>query len=468
MRQDLILLERGHDELLVADPYHLRPLHVRRGRERILQVLAEAGPGLPVDALRARFPADGALVDLLAGHGILGPEHGRTEDGAAFPTPPGRKGRITLYLLVTEACNLRCVYCLDGSGTYDRQGTSGMSEAVAVRAVETCLSELAPGGRLEVAFFGGEPLLKWSLVKQVILACEERLRPVHPDKRLTYHLTSNLTVPPPDLEAWVARYGIRVLCGIDGPADVHDRCRVCAGGGPTHDRSAAVVRKLVDAGAEVTLRATVTALNEDRIEEVAAHHEALGGSSSLFVPLRPVDSDEQVVEDRLLPDPDKLIASALALRRSPSARARLFPFNDFSARIRPGVRHPVACGAPLGTTRVVRPNGDVYPCIYLVGRPQHLLGNVAGRLDDAPLSRMMAELHVDRREDCAGCAWRYACGGGCQVMVAARALGRTRPRTAEYARAITCDFSRALLAAGLWEAVDRAGRTRESPAGGLP
>lgn len=185
MRQDLILLERGHDELLVADPYHLRPLHVRRGRERILQVLAEAGPGLPVDALRARFPADGALVDLLAGHGILGPEHGRTEDGAAFPTPPGRKGRITLYLLVTEACNLRCVYCLDGSGTYDRQGTSGMSEAVAVRAVETCLSELAPGGRLEVAFFGGEPLLKWSLVKQVILACEERLRPVHPDKRLT-------------------------------------------------------------------------------------------------------------------------------------------------------------------------------------------------------------------------------------------------------------------------------------------
>jgi uncharacterized protein len=459
MRKDLILLERGADEQLLVDPFQLRPLHVRRGRERVGQILAEAEGELPVEALKARFPADGPLIDLLASHGILGPGHGLRDNRVAGPTPSGQKGRIALYLLVSEACNLRCVYCLNGSETYDRQGPAGMSEAVAVRAVETCLAELAPGGRLEVAFFGGEPLLQWPLVRQVIRACEERLKPAHPDRQLTYHLTSNLTLPPPDLEEWVTRHGIRVLCGIDGPAEIHDRCRVCAGGGPTHARSAAVIRRLVDAGAEVTLRATVTALNEDRIEEVAAHHEALGATSSLFVPLRPVNSDEQVVEDRMLPDPSKLITSALALRGGPSPRTRLFPFNDFSASIRPGARHPVACGAPHGTTYVVRPDGDVYPCIYLVGHPQYRLGNVTGPLDYSPLCRMMADLHVDHREECAACAWRYACGGGCQVMVFARALGRTRPKTAEYARAITCDFSRALLAASLWEAVDRANRT---------
>ena len=50
-----------------------------------------------------------------------------------------------------------------------------------------------------------------------------------------------------------------------------------------------------------------------------------------------------------------------------------------------------------GTTYVVRANGDVYPCIYPVGRPQYLLGNVSGALDHRPLAEMMDALHVDRR-----------------------------------------------------------------------
>ncbi len=461
--RDVIFLERGEDELLLVDSFQLRPLYVRRGRERIRQVLAEADRGLSLEALKARFPADGPLIDLLASHGVIGRAPAREEPPASGPTPSGRKGRVTLYLLVTEACNLRCTYCLDGSGTYDRRSPSGLKTDIAVRAVERCLAELAPGGRLEVAFFGGEPLLKWPRVKEILRACES-LRADHPEKRIIFHLTSNLTAPPEDLVEWVTRYGIRVLCGIDGPPDVHDHCRTYAGGGPSHGRSAETIRRLVAAGAEVTLRATVSSLNVGRIEEVAAHHEALGGATSLFVPLRPVNSDGQVVDERMLPDPATLIASALDLSRRPSAKARLFPFNDFSATVRPGARHPVACGAPHGTTYVVRPNGDVYPCIYLVGHPRYRLGNVAGPLDHEPLVRMMEELHVDRREDCAACAWRYACGGGCLVMVQARALGRNRPAVAEYARAITCDFSRALLGASLWEAADAARRVRGEPA----
>jgi uncharacterized protein len=460
--RDVILLERGSDELLLVDSFHLRPLYVRRGRARILQVLAEAQRDPSLEALRARFPGDAPLIELLERHGLVGRGGARPAVEASGPTPSGRKGRITLYLLITEACNLRCTYCLDGTETYDRRSPAGLSTETAVRAVETCLAELAVGGRLEVAFFGGEPLLRWPRVKEIIRACED-LRAANPDKKVVYHLTSNLTAPPEDLVEWVGRHGIRVLCGIDGPPDVHDRCRSYAGGGPSHARSAAAIRRLVDAGAEVTLRATVSSLNVHRLEEVAAHHDALGGATSLFVPLRPVNSDGRVVDERMLPDPPTLIASASSLGRRPSAKARLFPFNDFSATVRPGVRHPVACGAPHGTTYVVRTNGDVYPCIYLVGQPRYRLGNVAGALDEEPLARMMAELHVDRREECAACAWRYACGGGCLVMVQARALGPTRPAIAEYARAITCDFSRALLSASLWEAADAANSPRAEP-----
>ena len=142
------------------------------------------------------------------------------------------------------------------------------------------------GGTVEVAFFGGEPLLQWPLIKEIITHCEEQLKPAHSDKQIHYHLTSNLTLRPADLTQWVARHKISVLCGIDGPPEIHDRCRSYRGGGTSHAQSAETIRQLVEAGCRVTLRATITSVNQDCLAEVAAHHTRLGASSSLFVPVR--------------------------------------------------------------------------------------------------------------------------------------------------------------------------------------
>lgn len=445
MTKDLILLERGEDELLLAHSFHLRPLYVERGRERVKRLLAAAG-GRTADELRAAFPTDAELIRLLADHRILpgGPAP------AADEAPARGKGRITLYLLLGESCNMACSYCLNGSGTYRRDDPAGMSAETAFRGVKRCLDEAVPGGIVEVAFFGGEPLLHWPLVKETIRHCEEVLKPAHPDRRIRYHLTSNLTIRPPDLVEWVTRYDVSIVCGVDGPPEIQDRCRTLRGGGPSHARTAETVRQLTQAGARVTLRATITSANHDRLAEVAEHHARLGAASSLFIPVRPVNSDQESVPESLLPDPDRVVAAALDLGR---AGRNLFPFNDFSAEIRPGVRRTVACGAPRGTTYVVRPDGDIYPCIYMVGRPEYRLGNVAGTLDRRPLDGMMKTMHVDNREECRTCVWRYACGGGCPVMNLSRAAGA--PGVAEYSRRITCDVSRALLADSLWRLADR-------------
>ena len=462
-RRNLIVLERGDEELLLVDSFHLRPLYVRRGGDRIKSILAAAAEDHPADWLKETFQDDGPLIDLLVSHGIVAARPPASRGGktpAAEPKPAvaGEKGRITLYLLLSESCNLRCIYCLNGPKTYLTSERGRMSAKVAFASIELCLRELRSGGVVEVAFFGGEPLLQWGLIKEIIGHCEERLKPAHPDKQIKYHLTSNLTLRPPDLPEWVTRHKISVLCGIDGPPEVHDRCRAHPGGGPSHAQSAETIRQLVDAGCRITLRATMTAVNHDCLAEVAAHHTELGASSSLFVPVRPLNSDQEFFPEEILPDPDKIIAAALELgRQGASGKTNLFPFNDFSAKVRPGVRHVVACGAPYGTTYVVRTSGDVYPCIYLVGRPEYRLGNVSGPLDYRPLEEMMRALHVDRRAQCGGCAWRYACGGGCPVMHMARVGAETRPRVAEYCRAVTCDYSQAMLTAGLWDLANRSG-----------
>ena len=71
MTENLIALERGADELLLADSFHLRPLYVRRGRERVKRLLAAASPKCSREELLAVFPEDAALIRLLLDHGIL-------------------------------------------------------------------------------------------------------------------------------------------------------------------------------------------------------------------------------------------------------------------------------------------------------------------------------------------------------------------------------------------------------------
>jgi uncharacterized protein len=460
---NLILLERGADELLLVNSYEMRPLYVKRGRERFKRILAAAGQPCPPEDLISAFSGETALIGVLREYRILvdtsSVDRAECFEVASPAVAADGKDRVTLYLLLGESCNLACIYCLNGSRSYDKHSHASMSEAVASQSIEMCLGQLRPGGVLEVAFFGGEPLLHWDVVKRTILHCENKLKPAHPDKKIRYNLTSNLTIKTADLVEWVKRYDITLVCEVDGPPEIHNRCRPMRGGGASHAQTARTISELVRAGVKITLRATITAANDACLEAVAAHHAELGAASSLFVPVRPINSDEEFFPDEILPNPDNVIAAALKLRRTGKGSKRnLFPFNDFMAEIHPGERQVFACGAPHGMTFVVRVNGDIYPCIYLVGQERYRIGNVAaGSLDLGPLDDMRAALHVDQREDCRVCAWRYACGGGCPVLYLARQSGAAHsPKVVEYSRGMSCDLSRAIIADMLWELADRA------------
>jgi uncharacterized protein len=378
---------------------------------------------------------------------------------------PRPKRRMTVYLLVTEGCNLGCVYCLNGKGTYLRSGPSAMTPELAIQNVTACLEEIVAGGTVEVAFFGGEPLLQWPLIKEIIKRCEEELRPRYGDKKIAYHLTSNLTLCPPDLVEVVGRHKITVMCDVDGPPEIHDRCRPYLHGGPSHARTAETIRWLTEAGNAVSLRATIISINQDCLLDVSAHHKFLGAGNSAMVPACPINSDRDFMADELLADPDKVIAGSLEVFRSRLwDRQSLFPFNQYISKIRPGTRQVVACAAPAGTTPVVRVNGDVYLCIYLVGQEKYRYGTASQPWDRRLLSDTMTTLHVDNLEQCRECPWRYACGGGCPLLRLARLDGVERsPKVAEYGRRIACDFTQAVLTELLW---DVAGQVRQSVAQG--
>lgn len=457
--ENLLAVERGRDELVLTDYVDLRPLYAKKGRTYIKRFLEAVSELKTRKRIMEIFPHEADLLDTLLSHGVIVPysfKRPKIQNYAPDGPDLHHKVSTSLYLLVSQSCNMRCVYCLNGRNTYQTEKTLKMDREIATRSVERCFADIAPKGSLEIVFFGGEPMLNWSLIKETIRYCEDSLKKKHPEKEIRYHITSNMSLIPEELIEWAKRFHITFLCDIDGPREIHDACRLFKNGSPSHDRIIRNIQRLVEAGLTVDLRATVTALNQDCLPEITAHHKAIGGNSSAFIPVNPVNSDEEILSARLLPSPVKIAKGMTEIYKSGVWRAEnLYPFNIYAPRLRPGGGSTVlGCGLPFGNTPVVDVQGDVYPCIYLVGIRRFSMGNMMNGTypNEALLKRMYDRLHVDRMRECASCEWRYICGGGCPLW---RLTVSDNPavtkRITNYCRGIGCGYTRKIIEVLLWD-----------------
>jgi len=453
--EELLVLERGHDELLLANNIEPRPLYVKQGGQYIKRFLQAVGElGTQAKIARA-YPQDKHLLDVMLDYGIVVPQGAERQGKLLERRNCGKKASISLYLLISESCNMRCVYCLDGQRTHASGPSSMMSKEVAFKSVERCFDDLQAGGRLEVIFFGGEPLLNWPLAKEVIIHCESLRSGQHAGKRLTYHVASNLSILPADLIEWAKRYDISFLCDVDGPLVIHDLSRPFRDGRGTHESVVGNIRRISAAGLKVSLRSTITSLNQDCLVETAEHHREIGGQSSGFCAVHPVNTDGGILPQHLLPSPEKVVQGLTSVYRSKLWQEwQLYPFNVSAQRLTESSMAAVGCGAAGGSVPAVAANGDVYPCTYLVGMKKFHLGNIMDATfpKNDVLDRMFDELHVDHREDCRQCSWRYLCGGGCPV---GRLLVSDNPAAGmevkSYCQKMNCDFTKSIFEALLWE-----------------
>jgi uncharacterized protein len=471
--ENLLKIERGRNELLLADCINLRPLYIKKGRRYVDDFLKAASELKTYKNIVEAFPHDVDLLDTLLHHGIMVP-HSLNRSRVRNYSPEGpdlhNKRSMSLYLLLSQSCNMGCVYCLNGRETYQTDKGLRMDKAVAFKSVERCFADIAPGGCLEVVFFGGEPMLNWPLAKETITYCEESLKRTYPGKNIRYHVTSNLSLIPTDLIEWAKRFGITFLCDLDGPPEIHNLCRPFKDGRPSHETVTDNIRRLIDAGLQVDLRATITALNQDRLLEITEHHKAVGGNSSAFIPVNPVNSDEDILPERLLPSPRKITRGMIEIYRSSVWKDReLYPFNLYVPRLKQGAMTVLGCGLAFGNTPVVDVNGDVFPCIYLVGIRRFFMGNIMTESypNKGLLKWMYDHLHVDRMAECKSCSWRYLCGGGCPLWrLTVSANPAVTKGTADYCRDIGCEYTKKIIEVVLWDkAQESASRLMESLTG---
>jgi uncharacterized protein len=321
-----------------------------------------------------------------------------------------------MALFLAQECNMRCVYCYGDGGGYAGEGL--MSEETALRAVDWLMENSGSAPKVNIGFFGGEPLLNFTLMRKIVPYARQKAQ--EKGKKLTFGMTTNGSLLSDEVITFIKDAEVQSLISFDGPPEVQNRQRPFKDGSGSYDRVHANVQKLREAVPHLSARATVYG---DADPCMIKEGMARAGFATCYLALAsPVllnapgtgpapDGQSETMTQRMLAYNRKEIDELLAAIREKSIVKDSPPaMLSLMAEIISGQKRYYGCGVGKGMA-AVSVTGDIYPCHRFAGLADMRLGNVAdyraGKLND------YHRAVVDHLPECRGCWARYYCGGGC-------------------------------------------------------
>ena len=318
-----------------------------------------------------------------------------------------------LCLHIAHTCNLNCSYCFASQGKYHGDRAL-MSFEVGKRALDFLVEHSGSRHNLEVDFFGGEPLMNFDVVKQLVAYARSIEK--EKDKHFRFTLTTNGVLIDDDVIDFVNREMSNVVLSLDGRKEVHDRYRVDYAGNGSWEKIVPKFQKLVAAreGKNYYMRGTFTHANPDFLEDIKTMLDL--GFSELSMepvvaaagdPAALTESDKAIVMEQY----EKL--AELMLQRDKEGKP--FTFYHYMIDLKGGpciYKRISGCGS--GTEYMaVTPWGDLYPCHQFVGEEKFKLGDIWNGVSNHAIQEEFASCNVYAREECRDCWARLYCSGGC-------------------------------------------------------
>ena len=318
-----------------------------------------------------------------------------------------------LCLHIAHTCNLNCSYCFASQGKY--HGERGvMSFEVGKRALDFLVENSGSRRNLEVDFFGGEPLLNFEVVKQLVAYARE-IEKKH-NKNFRFTLTTNGLLIDEDVIDFCNKECHNVVLSLDGRREIHDRFRVDYAGNGSFDRIVPKFQRLVESrgGKGYYMRGTFTHANPDFLEDIKVMLD-LGFNELSMEPVvcAPGDPAELTDEDIEIVKKQYEDLATLMLERHKAGKP--FTFYHYMIDLTGGpciYKRISGCGS--GTEYMaVTPWGDLYPCHQFVGEERFRLGDIYTGVTNTEAQDEFAACNVYARPECRDCWARLYCSGGC-------------------------------------------------------
>lgn len=345
-------------------------------------------------------------------------EHGDAVAFAAPEMPPADFPLQALVLNITNQCNLACTYCYEFGA--DKIATPAgkpkyMTIETARASIDLLIAEARGRPAVHVTFFGGETLMNFRLLKDVVEYADAATAAA--GKAITYSLTTNATLLTPAIIDFLSEHRIGVTVSMDGPPEIQDKHRVYKNGKGSYAVIEPRLRALI-AGHKtraVTARVTLTEGVTDVIAIYRHLKDELGFHEVGFAPVTESGNRTYALGEGGM---DTVLAQFRALADEWLAEAlegRSHGFTNVSETIGElisGVNKSHPCGAALGLMGV-GPSGDLSPCHRFTDADSHSMGHVSTGIDRSAQADFLSRGHVAAKYDCQSCWARPLCAGGC-------------------------------------------------------
>lgn len=320
-----------------------------------------------------------------------------------------------MCLHVAHDCNLRCRYCFAGTGDFG--GARGLMDvATGKKALDYLFTASGTRKHIEVDYFGGEPLLNFPVVQELIEYGQEQAE--LKGKILKQTLTTNAVLLDDKIGQYLQSKGVYLILSIDGRPEVHDKMRPATGGQGSYQRIAKSITNFLEYGDKDTyyVRGTYTHFNLDFCQDVLYLVEQGFKQVSVEPVVAPAEYDYALREEDLpvLMTQYEELAEAWYNAEEKGEPFNFFHFNISLDRGPCLPRRLTGCGAG-NEYMAVTPEGDLYPCHQFVGNNEFLLGNVWEGPTNKGLLNTFKNTHVFKKDECRKCWARFFCGGGCHA-----------------------------------------------------
>ena len=322
--------------------------------------------------------------------------------------------------VVTNACNMKCIYCQAQNGRIQPNGF--MSKEIAERAVDIAMQ--SPSANLQFEFQGGEPLLNFDIVKHIVEYSQSKCN----GKKIDYSLVSNLTLITDEMLDFIKEFNISISTSLDGDELLHNQNRSYRTGNGTFNDVCKSIDKIRCSGIHIGALQTTARASLRRWREIVDTYIECGFDSISLRPMTPLgcaNKDWDIIgytADEFIEFYANAFDYILEVNKRQYFREGISSI--FLKKILEGyganymeLRSP--CGAALGQIAYYH-NGEIYTCdegrmISEMGNQSFCLGNVYtsdyNSLMDCDICRVVSSAStLESLPSCAECVYQPYCG----------------------------------------------------------
>lgn len=339
-----------------------------------------------------------------------------TEDAYAEIAKNYRRNNFNvkaICLHVAHTCNLNCSYCFAAQGKYHGE-RAVMSLETGKRAIDFLIENSGSHKNLDIDFFGGEPLMNWEVVKQLVEYGREQEK-LH-GKNIRFTLTTNGVLLNDEVIDFCNKEMHNVVLSLDGRPEVHNRFRKDYNGVGSYEKILPNFLNFLKKRGNKSyyMRGTYTHYNTDFLNDIL-HMADLGFKELSMEPVvcDPSDPCALTAEDLpVLYDQYEKLAEEMIKRKK---EGRGFTFYHYMIDLTGGpciYKRVAGCGS--GTEYLaVTPWGELYPCHQFVGDEKYSMGNIYDGVTNTAVREKFASCNAYTRPGCADCWAKLYCAGGC-------------------------------------------------------